>query len=112
MCQIINLNRRPHVHSFIYVGRPSKTGDQLHHFGNPFGFGHARTRATVNLPTRDQAIQAYSDWLAGAAWQEVEPDRRAWILANLHYLRGKTLACWCAPNPCHAEILVKLAEKL
>ncbi|MGW7548702.1 DUF4326 domain-containing protein [Streptomyces sp. NPDC054770] len=23
---------------------------------------------------------------------------------------GKTLACWCAPEPCHADVLAELAE--
>lgn len=25
-------------------------------------------------------------------------------------LRGKTLGCWCAPEPCHGDILLKLIE--
>lgn len=29
----------------------------------------------------------------------------------LQPLRGKHLACWCAPNRCHAETLIKLANE-
>lgn len=29
----------------------------------------------------------------------------------LRPLRGKTLACWCAPKRCHAETLLRLANK-
>lgn len=25
-------------------------------------------------------------------------------------LRGKRLGCWCAPDPCHADILARLAD--
>jgi hypothetical protein len=25
-------------------------------------------------------------------------------------LKGKSLACWCRPSPCHAELLLKLAN--
>ena len=25
-------------------------------------------------------------------------------------LKGKTLACWCKPKPCHGDILLELAE--
>ncbi|MFI1767984.1 DUF4326 domain-containing protein [Streptomyces sp. NPDC020800] len=25
-------------------------------------------------------------------------------------LRGKTLACWCTPEPCHADVLAELAD--
>jgi hypothetical protein len=42
---------------------------------------------------------------------------RAWIvrqpalLAALHELRGKHLVCWCAPERCHAEVLIELANR-
>ena len=29
----------------------------------------------------------------------------------LELLRGKDLVCWCAPLPCHADILLELANK-
>ncbi|WP_440224499.1 DUF4326 domain-containing protein [Dokdonella sp. MW10] len=32
-------------------------------------------------------------------------------MADLQQLRGRPLACWCAPDaPCHADILIKLAN--
>jgi len=31
---------------------------------------------------------------------------------NIHLLRGKTLACWCKlGDPCHADVLLELANK-
>lgn len=33
-------------------------------------------------------------------------------LARLYFLRGKTLACWCAPLACHGDVLAELAEAL
>lgn len=30
------------------------------------------------------------------------------LLNNLEELSGKVLACWCAPNRCHGDILVQL----
>lgn len=33
------------------------------------------------------------------------------LRTRLHQLRGKNLACWCAPDaPCHADVLLKLAN--
>lgn len=33
------------------------------------------------------------------------------IIAGLPALRGKHLACWCAPGqPCHADVLLELAN--
>ena len=38
--------------------------------------------------------------------------KRADLVARLPGLRGKTLACWCKPGPCHGDVLVRLAEEL
>lgn len=40
-----------------------------------------------------------------AAWRlTIEPD---WLKP----LRGKSLACWCAPKRCHVETLMRLANE-
>jgi hypothetical protein len=31
---------------------------------------------------------------------------------RLPELKGKTLACWCKPEPCHGDILIEHVEKL
>jgi hypothetical protein len=33
------------------------------------------------------------------------------LLANLRELCGKNLICWCAPDRCHAEVLIELAGR-
>lgn len=30
------------------------------------------------------------------------------LMASLHELKGKILACWCKPEPCHGDILASL----
>ena len=46
--------------------------------------------------------------------ERVIADCRAWIvdqpdlMASLGELRGKRLGCWCAPKPCHGDVLVEL----
>lgn len=70
----------------VYVGRPSV-------WGNPFVIGRDGTR------------------------QEVVAKYRAYLLSNtalmtrLHELRGKHVVCWCAPEACHGDVLVELANK-
>ena len=32
--------------------------------------------------------------------------------ARLLALKGKRLGCWCAPDPCHGHVLVKLIDEL
>jgi len=70
----------------VYIGRPSK-------WGNPFVIGRDGTREDV--------IQLYKDWL-------VKQDH---LLARLSELKGKNLACYCAPLACHGDILLKLANE-
>jgi hypothetical protein len=33
------------------------------------------------------------------------------LIASLHELRGKTLACWCSPKACHGHVLKELYEE-
>jgi Domain of unknown function (DUF4326) len=51
--------------------------------------------------TRDEVIAKYRAWILG------QPA----LLAALGALRGKHLVCWCAPERCHAEVLMELANR-
>ncbi len=33
------------------------------------------------------------------------------LVAQLPELRGKTLACWCKPGPCHGDAIAQLADR-
>lgn len=68
----------------VYVGRPTK-------WGNPFQIGRDGTR--------EEVIAKYREWLL---------THRALPFKTL---KGKDLVCWCAPLPCHADILLELANK-
>jgi len=93
--------------SMKYVGRLSGSKK---HFGNPFTHRKG-TIAQVIVGSRKEAVEAFDDWLDGKAWHDVEPERRQWILDNLYTLKGYDLGCWCAPESCHAESLLKRANK-
>lgn len=80
------INCRKQYNYDIYIGRPSK-------WGNPFIIGPDGTRAEVVAKHR--------------AWLVTQPH----LLASLHELRGKTLGCWCAPQPCHGDTLAELANQ-
>lgn len=69
----------------VYIGRPSK-------WGNPFEIGKDGDRETV--------IRKYRQWVV------MQPH----LMAELPELRGKVLGCWCAPKPCHGDVLVSLAN--
>lgn len=100
---------------------PNKEGM---HFGNPFATRDARGVRKV-VPTIKDAAVAYEQWLRGEEYQDVEPERRQWILnqiesgnldsRDLIYYTDKvpddsygrdTYDYYEAPN--HAHILQKL----
>jgi len=100
----------------VIVSRPSR-------FGNPFTIQQA-IEAEWSEPHRACA-DSYAEWLRvgteGGWFEETYRvgrqvlDRRR-VLAELHALRGKDLACTCPlpqpgePDHCHAAVLLKLAN--
>lgn len=71
----------------VYIGRPSM-------WGNPFIIGRDGTRLEV--------IQKYREYITA------RPD----LLMHLPQLKGKALGCYCAPRPCHGDVLAELADSL
>ena len=33
------------------------------------------------------------------------------LINYIHELRGRDLVCWCAPEPCHGDVLLQLANE-
>ena len=82
-------------------------------FGNPFKAKDAEEAGYRNGPA--MAVWAFREWLKGAGkhgeFASYERDRRQRIELELPRLRGKNLACFCAPGqPCHADVLLELAS--
>lgn len=74
----------------VYVGRGSR-------WGNKF-------RVDDIFPA-SAAKAAFEDWLRKNFTDE---ERKSWLAP----LRGKDLACWCKiGDPCHADILLRLANE-
>lgn len=91
----------------IYIGRRR---NNHHHYGNPFSHLES-SLADIRVVTREESIVAFRCWLAGTHYQDVEPSRRAWILANIQRLKGKTLGCFCRPEEeCHGDVLKELCD--
>lgn len=70
----------------VYVGRGSA-------FGNPFVIGHDGTR--------DEVIDQFRTWFLS---------RPRLVAKAKQELAGKDLVCFCAPNRCHAEVLLEIAN--
>jgi hypothetical protein len=78
------------------------------HYGNPFS--HLNAKGTTKVKSRDEAILCFQLWIDGTGFQDVEPERRQWILDNLKELKGKVLGCYCHPLSCHGEIYIKMLD--
>jgi hypothetical protein len=86
----------------VHIGRqrsPKMWGGGYHlprsAWANPFKVGEDGTI--------EEVIEKYERYLF---------DERPYLVARLLELRGKTLACWCKPEPCHGDVLARLAEAL
>lgn len=89
--------RKDHPDAVI-VARPSK-------WGNPFAI------PGPNRSDRLHAIHCYRQWMGGFVTYShlPNPPTPEEIIAHL---RGKDLACWCPlDEPCHADVLLKLANE-
>ena len=71
--------------------------DRSSGWGNPFHLNNRNSEKERNKVC-DQ-FELYAAWRL-----TIEPD---WLKP----LRGKDLACWCAPKRCHAETLIRLANE-
>jgi Domain of unknown function (DUF4326) len=77
----------------VYVGRGACPETGLPgEWGNPFVMGvHG---------TREQVIRKFEEWLL----------QQPAMMAKLPSLKGKVLGCWCSPQACHGEVLVRLSN--
>lgn len=70
----------------VYVGRPSE-------YGNPFIIGKDGTR--------EEIIEKFRRWV----------NQRPYLLAKIKMdLKNKDLICYCSPELCHGDILIKIAN--
>jgi len=78
----------------VYIGRPSKWGNPFSHLPNSI--------AKYKVETRDEAVAKFEEWITKGEGQH--------LLKDLHELKGKVLGCWCKPQSCHGDVLLKLAN--
>ena len=75
----------------VYVGRPSP-------LGNPYALGRDGNR--------EQVIAQYRRWLWAQLQSPGSPQERELMRLLAQARSGEQeLLCWCAPLPCHAEVV-------
>ena len=80
--RVVHCRRERH---HLYIGRPSK-------WGNPYKIGADGTRPEV--------IDLYERYIL----------KHPCLLSDLAALEGLVLGCWCAPDACHGDVLLRLAN--
>lgn len=84
-------------------GRNARPGSVL---GNPFPV-KAKTR-----PEHERVVALYRAWL----WEQIQADNQRLCIELqrllLDHQQGKAvkLACWCAPLPCHGDVVKACIE--
>jgi hypothetical protein len=101
------LNQQYGVGKWMYVGRRYPgCGLAQSPLANPYS--HLAQANAERVATRNDAIEAYRHWL----WQGLR-DKNQMILTVLRAIQPDTvLVCWCAPHPCHAEVISRAATWL
>lgn len=77
----------------VYIGRENKRlglTESIWH--NPFHIGRDGSRKEVIEKYRERLFQS------------------PYLLKKIKELKGKTLGCYCKPQPCHGDILAELAD--
>lgn len=82
----------------VYIGRGSPVGNPFSHM--------AGTKALYRVNTRDEAVESFEFYIRGRML--VEED----LVKYIKSLKGKTLGCFCKPQACHGDVLVRLVEEL
>lgn len=98
----------------VYVGSPSEFGnpfivgeemplDILHELGYEVeGILEDKEAGGILCNSVKEALKYYEKWL----------NHNTYLFYKAKELRGKNLACWCKiGEPCHADILLKLANE-
>lgn len=86
MPRVLNKYRDGFPPGSVYIGRPSK-------WGNPFVRGEHGNR--------DEVIAKHREWFLSQP-ELMETARRE--------LAGRDLVCFCAPKPCHGDVLLEVAN--
>jgi hypothetical protein len=77
----------------VFIGRADRFGRwPASKWQNPYREGRDGTR--------EEVIGKFREYLLG------NPE----LMADLGELRGRDLVCWCAPLPCHGDVLLELAN--
>jgi hypothetical protein len=93
--RVVNLRHGLMPEGAVYIGRAERRrrlkGSK---WANPYRIKQESERAEAVAKYEHEHLPAHPE-----------------LVAALPELRGKVLACWCSPKPCHGDVLVRLANE-
>ena len=98
--------------SLALNGLPAKLVTRPGPWGNPFSIDDvAKTYGLGRAAAQEKAVAMGGEWLRGTLDPKLSPGPPPSREAIRAELAGHNLACWCKPGtPCHADILIELAN--
>lgn len=90
--RVVHCKKEPYTH---YIGRPGPWGNPFSHLG--------KSLAQFRVYSREEAIQKYEEYARN------QPGLLVMIKA---LPEDAVLGCWCKPDSCHGDIIVKLWREL
>ena len=94
MPRVLNHKRDGLPRGAVYIGPRAALQLPRSKWANPF-----RLRNDASREDREEVIRQYERHLVDSG-----------LINDVHELRGKDLVCWCAPLPCHGDVLLRLAN--
>jgi hypothetical protein len=95
MPRVLNYRRDGLPPGAVYIGRAMpRYGLPASKWANPF-----RLRRNASHEERAEVIAKYERRLVDSG-----------LIDDVRELSGKDLVCWCAPKPCHGDLLLRLAN--
>ena len=91
--KVVNLKKEKYD---VYIGRAGHGQDG--YFGNPFVLSAGQSRG------------ASIDKYRAHFYDRLKTDTEFRI--KIHELKGKTLGCFCKPNPCHGDVIAEYLNSL
>ena len=106
MIHVVNKSVHTGTPTDFYIGRGSA-------LGNPFTHGPLnRSKAEFRCLTREDAIESYEKYLRDKI---AEKDKDICNILNRIYktaIIGEAyLVCYCAPKPCHGEVIKRIVDE-
>lgn len=95
LATVVNIRKFPRDYD-VYVGRAGLGFDGT--FGNPFRVGYDGSRTEV--------VDKFRKYFQKRMLGDIEYSKKIFAL------RGLRLGCWCAPKPCHADIIADWLNSL